>query len=268
MRAVNQCRKARPAEPTSTRTATTATSRKHQSLRWLREYHLISQWTVSIMSKSDARSMYANFTYASFVTNSHQLLTASFAPRDVRLCSSVAPMSGGSSSDWWDGWEWRGECANSQFPDPKPTEQASDEQVMNAVHKLQDRQQQILALTKSRSHKTGKERATTVSKGNDAYAHMEAVISAREWQAEARRAYDQKFAEAAEAEETCHDGIRRTLEKTEALEKHVKTVTMRSGSLAFNETDFFQTLIERQEETIRDLNTLYGKLCQSRTTQW
>ena len=45
----------------------------------------------------------------SFVTNSHQLLTASYAPRDVRLCSLVAPMSGGSSSDWWNGWEWRGE---------------------------------------------------------------------------------------------------------------------------------------------------------------
>ena len=86
---------------------------------------------------------------------------------------------------------------------------------MNAVHKLQDRLQQILALTKSRSHKTGKERATTVSKGNDAYAAMEAVIAAREWQAEAKRAYDQKFPEAAEAEETYHDAIRRTLEKTE-----------------------------------------------------
>ena len=58
----------------------------------------------------------------------------------------------------------------------------------------------MLALTKSRSHKTGKERATTVSEDNDAYAAMEAVISAREWQAE--RAYDEKFAEAAEAEET------------------------------------------------------------------
>ena len=118
------------------------------------------------------------------------------------------------------------------------------------------------------SHKTVRERATTVSKGNDAYAAMEAVIMAPEWQAEAKRAYDQKFAEAAEAEETYHDAIRRTLEKTEALEKHVKTVTTRSDSLAFNETDFFQTLIEIQEESIRDPNTLYGQLCQPRTTQW
>ena len=97
---------------------------------------------------------------------------------------------------------------------------------------------------------------------------MEAVILAREWQAEANRVYDQKFAEAAEAEETYHEAIRRTLEKTEALEKHVKTVTMRSDSLAFNETDFFQTLIESQEESIRDLSTLYSQLRQSRTTQW
>ena len=91
---------------------------------------------------------------------------------------------------------------------------------------------------------------------------------AREWQAEAKRAYDQKFAEAAEAEETYHNAIKRTLEKTEALERHVMTVTMRADSLAFNEADFFQTLIERQEESIRGLNTLYGQLCQPRTTQW
>ena len=97
---------------------------------------------------------------------------------------------------------------------------------------------------------------------------MEAVVMAREWQAEAKRAYDQKFAEAAEAEETYHNATKRTLEKTEALERHVKTVTMTADSLAFNEADFFQTLIERQEETIRELNTLYGKLGQPRPTQW
>ena len=45
---------------------------------------------------------------------------------------------------------------------------------------------------------------------------------AREWQDEARRAYDLKFAEAAEAEETCQNAIKRTLEKTEALKKHVR----------------------------------------------
>ena len=91
---------------------------------------------------------------------------------------------------------------------------------------------------------------------------------AREWQAKDKRAYDQKFVEAAEAEETYHDAIRRTLEKTEALRRHVKTVTMRADSLVTTEADFFQTLIERQEETIRELNTLYGQLCQPRPTQW
>ena len=91
---------------------------------------------------------------------------------------------------------------------------------------------------------------------------------ARVWQDEAKRAHDQKFVEATEAEETYHDAIRRTLEKTEALEKHVKTVTMRSDSLVTIEADFFQTLIERQEETIREPNTLYGQMCQPRPTQW
>ena len=88
-----------------------------------------------------------------------------------------------------------------------------------------------------------------------------------EQKAEAKRAYDQTFAEAAEAEETYHDEIRRTLEKTEALEKHVKTVTMRADSWVTAEADIFQTLIERQEESILELNTLYGQLCQPRSTQ-
>ena len=71
-----------------------------------------------------------------------------------------------------------------------------------------------------------------------------------------RSAHDQKFADAADAEETYHDAIRRTLEKTEALEKHVKTVTMRANSLATTDADFFQTLIERQEVAMRELDTV------------
>ena len=89
---------------------------------------------------------------------------------------------------------------------------------------------------------------------------------AHEWHDEAKRAYDQKFVEAAEAEETHHDAIRRTLEKTEALERHVKTVTMRADSLVTTEADFFQTLIASQEETIRELNAFYGQLCLPRST--
>ena len=66
---------------------------------------------------------------------------------------------------------------------------------------------------------------------------------AGEWKEEAKRAYDQKFVEAAEAEASYHDAIRCTLERTEALEQHVKTVTTRADSLAATEADFFQTLI-------------------------
>ena len=86
---------------------------------------------------------------------------------------------------------------------------------MNAVHRLQDRLQQTLVLSQRRSHKTFFERAISMSKGNAAYADMQAVR-----QEEAMRAYDWKFAEVAEAEEAHHDAIKRTLEKTDALEKH------------------------------------------------
>ena len=138
-------------------------------------------------------------------------------------------MSSSSSSSWWEGWS--GTCHgwdDTSPPEPALDEPTPDELVLNAVHRLQDRLQQTLVLTQ-RTHKTVAERETLVSKGNAAYAAMEAVIMAREWQAEVKRVHDQKFVEAAEAEETYYDAIRRTLEKNEALEKQVKTVTHESG---------------------------------------
>ena len=50
-------RKARSVEPTRTCTAMTTASLKHHSLRWLREYHLLSQWTISIMCNLDGSNM-------------------------------------------------------------------------------------------------------------------------------------------------------------------------------------------------------------------
>ena len=231
-----------------------------------------SALTTSLRSKVRFSVLLREMQVHTFITRTrympqpHWLLPAVLWPQGALHCFPIAHMSGGSSSDWWDGWEWRGEWIDSSSSDPTPTVQATDEQGINAVHTLRDRLQQMLAMTQRRSHKTGTERATSISKGNAAYAAMEAVIMAREWQVEAKRVYHQKFAEAAEAEETYHDAIKRTVEKTEVLEKHVKTVTMRADSLVTTEADFFQTLIERQEETIRELNTLCGQLCLPRST--
>ena len=233
--------------------AMTAASRQHQSLRLLREYHLLSQWSVLIKRNSNGGCSHADFTNASSVTNPHQRFTASFVPLDERRCTVIAPMSGGSSSDWLDGGVWREAWTDSSTPEPTPVTQTTEEQTINAVHRLRDQLKQMTDLTKKRSHRTESERATSTSKGNDAYAAMEAVIKARAQQEEAKRVYDAKFAEAAIAEEAYHDAISRTLEKTEVLERHVKTVTMRADSLTFVEADFFQTLIERQEETVREL---------------
>ena len=310
VRVVNPRRKARSIEPMRTCTAMTAASRKHQSLRLLREYHLLFIRTISIMRKSDGwstprhesvmtsprrrpqvkrrwtlprthrnptgstqrmgptlgtdeRFLHTFITRTHSATRPHQQGSASFCPRTAPHCFPSAPMSEGSSSSWWEGWSgtyhgWH----DLSSPNPTSTEQAPDEQVMNTVHRLQDRLQKMQALTQRRSHKTGSERATSVSKGNAAYDAMEAVVTAREWQAEAKRAYDQKFEEVAEAEETYHNAIKRTLEKTEALERHVKTVTMREDSLAFNEAAFCQTLIDSQEGTIRN-STPYMDNCAS-----
>ena len=96
---------------------------------------------------------------------------------------------------------------------------------------------------------------------------MEAATRAREWSVEAKRLYVQKIQEAAGAEAVYNEAIQCTLEKTEALEKLLKTATQRADSPAITEADFFQTLLEREEETQRDLNELHAQLCQTRTTQ-
>ena len=57
VRAVNPCRKARSVEPTRACTAMTAAPRKHQSLRLLCEYHLLSQRPISSMRNPNGRSM-------------------------------------------------------------------------------------------------------------------------------------------------------------------------------------------------------------------
>ena len=115
-------------------------------------------------------------TCTHYMSQSHRQLPAALWPRGALHCFPIAHMSGGSSSDWWDSWEWRGEWLDSSSPEPAPTVQVTDDQVMNTVHKLQDRLQKMLAATQRRSHKTETERATSTAKGNAAYAAMEAVI--------------------------------------------------------------------------------------------
>ena len=74
-----------------------------------------------------------------------------------------------------------------------------------------------------------------------------------------------KCQETAEAKTIFNGTIKDTLAKTEALEKHVKTVTMRAESLATTEADFFKALLERQEEAQKHLNELAAQLSQQNT---
>ena len=68
--------------------------------------------------------------------------------------------------------------------------------------------------------------------------------------------------EAAEAKTIFNGAIKDTLEKAEALEKHVKTVTMRAEPLATTEAEFFKTLLDRQGEAQKHLNELSAQLGQ------
>ena len=108
---------------------------------------------------------------------------------------------------------------------------------------------------------------STPQKGNAAHEAMEAATQARKRQEEARLVYEQKCQDAAEAETIFNGTIWDTLEKTGALEKHVRTVTTRAEPLATTEADFFTTLLNRQEETQKDLNELFAQLCQTCSAQ-
>ena len=94
----------------------------------------------------------------------------------------------------------------------------------------------------------------------------EALTQARERQEEARRLYGEKCDAACAAEATFNGAVKDTIEKAEALKKHVKTVTMRVESLATTAADFFKTLLDHQEEAQRHVNELSAQLSQQNTT--
>ena len=83
---------------------------------------------------------------------------------------------------------------------------------------------------------------------------MTALTQARERQEEARRIYEHKWDEASVDETLFIDTIKDTLEKAEAVERHVKTVTIRALCLATTEANFFKKLLDRQEEAQWHLN--------------
>ena len=78
---------------------------------------------------------------------------------------------------------------------------------------------------------------------------------------------NKKCQDAAEAKTVHNEAVKDTLEKTETLEKLVKTVTVRAESLSTTEADFFQTLLEHQVETWRNFNELFVELGHTRSTQ-
>ena len=112
VRAVNPCSKARSVEPTRTCTAMTAASRKHQSLRLLREYHLLSQRPISSMRKPNGKSMPRHES----VTTSLQ--TSSTSEKVLALVAGPPQPDGvrpGGASDSWHRWK---DCTHIHHPHP------------------------------------------------------------------------------------------------------------------------------------------------------
>ena len=76
---------------------------------------------------TDGRMLHIIITRIHSAMRPYQQCSASFCPLAASYGFPFAPMSGDNSSDWWYGWEWRGEWVISPSPDPTPTEQATDE---------------------------------------------------------------------------------------------------------------------------------------------
>ena len=123
-----------------------------------------------------------------------------------------------------------------------------DERIMNTLHKMPDHMEQTMVV----SQKRGAEDVHRTSRIKD---RTEGCL--RKWR---RGSHMRKCQDAAEAR-AIFNGILKTLfEQSEALEKHVKTVTMRAEALATTQVDFFKALIERHEEAQKHLNELAAQL--------
>ena len=84
--------------------------------------------------------------------------------------------------------------------------------------------------------------------------HGGATADAR--QEEAQHICDQKANETVDAE-TSYENV---IEKADALERHVKTMTMRAEPLTMTEDDFFKTLLQRHDEAQDHLSALAAGL--------
>ena len=128
---------------------------------------------------------------------------------------------------------------------------------MTALHVVQANLQPTTVIAQRLLHRMLREQSASQTNGDAACVSVVAVTEARERQEGARRICDQKCGEAAEAETNFHDATLDVFVKAEALERHVKTVTVRVELLATAEVDFFKTLLKRHEElkTILDVLT-------------
>ena len=87
-------------------------------LPWAHRYLTESTQRVDPTLDTDGRTLHTVFIHTHYTARPHQQCSTSFCPWVTFYRFLTAPMSGGSSSDWWDGWEWRGEWTDSSSPGP------------------------------------------------------------------------------------------------------------------------------------------------------
>ena len=131
-------------------------------------------------------------------------------------------------------------------------EHVSDERVTTALHMIQDHLQQTTVIYFRRSQKTLSELAASRTKGNSAYEPLNHANSKKE------RGLPtiQNARMPQKPRRSANGAVKNTLEKKNgALEKHVKTVTMRAESLATTEAKHTSTAKRKRRSTCTSLRS-------------
>ena len=133
-------------------------------------------------------------------------------------------------------------------------EQTTDERGSTALQTMQDHLQQVTVMTQRRFQTIRSEHTVSKNKEDAAFEAMEDVTAART----PRRCevhQRPKVQRSSRGRDTLPNAIQDVLGKAAALERHVKTVTMRT-----TERDVFQTILQRHEEAQNHLNALSAQL--------
>ena len=113
-------------EPTPRRGSVTTASRRYPQVKRrgpTSRAHCFLRgptWRIGPTPSTGGRILHTFIRRNEFAPYPRQRFSATFCSRAAFCRFPSTPMNGGSSSYWWDGWEWSGEWKNTPSPEPQP----------------------------------------------------------------------------------------------------------------------------------------------------